>query len=129
MCNYLFYRTNFFRGRNEENCLFIKKILTETYFAQSLIENVGQPFRPDSSEKWCYNNKNTVFNLYCVASRHSIFSFLFFPRLDHKWSRDTDISFRTLQENWGYRFSEVVKFWKFLNNFHKNMTIIRFYAN
>ena len=39
-----------------------------------------------------------------MASRHPIFSFLFFPGLGHKWSRDTDIWFLTLQENEGYRF-------------------------
>ena len=39
-----------------------------------------------------------------MASRHPIFRFLFFPGLDHKWSRDADIWFLTLQENYGYRF-------------------------
>ena len=29
--------------------------------------------------------------VYCVASRHPISTFLFFPGLDDKWSRDTDI--------------------------------------
>ena len=40
-----------------------------------------------------------VFNIYFVASRHPNFRFLFFPGLDQKWSRDTDIWFLTLQEN------------------------------
>ena len=35
---------------------------------------------------------------------HPIFSFLFFPGLDRKWTRDTGIWFLTLQENSGYRF-------------------------
>ena len=36
--------------------------------------------------------------MYSVASHHHIFSFLFSSGLDHKWSRDKDILFLTLQE-------------------------------
>ena len=73
---------------------------------------MSQPFRPDSSEKWWYNNKNTVFNIYCVASCHPIFSFLFFPGLDHKRSRDT--KYLIYYVTGKLRFSDVAKFWKVL---------------
>ena len=65
-----------------------------------------------------------------MASRHTIFGLLFFPGLDHKWSRDT--------KQWCVLrnkkikltdFSEAAKFWNGLVNFHKVMNIIRFYAN
>ena len=61
-----------------------QKILTDkkchvTYFCLIVFENGSQPFRPDSCEEPSKNNKNTVFNIYCVASTTTFFSFLSLP--------------------------------------------------
>ena len=90
---------------------------------------MSQPFRPDSSEKWWYNNKNTVFNIYCVASRQPIFSFFSF--LDsiisgHVTQISDFLRYRKIKVS---DFSEVAKFWKVLINFHRVIIITRFYAN
>ena len=52
-----------------------------------------------------------------MASRHHIFSFLFFSGLDHNWSRDTDIYrfFRGCQMLEGsYKFSQSYDHYKIL---------------
>ena len=49
-------------------------------------------------------------NSYCVASRHPIFSFLFFPGLDLNWSRDAQKCFLRNKKIKSTDIFEVAKF-------------------
>ena len=80
---------------------------------------MSQPFRPHSSEKWWYNNKNTLCNIYTLWHLATPFLVFFsFP--------DTIISGHVIQisDFLRYRkikvtdFSEAAKFWKVLLNDH-----------
>ena len=67
----------------------MKSVTCSILLSCELIKNASQPFWPDLCKEHYDKITKILFNIYCVASRHTIFGFLFFPGLDHKWSRDT----------------------------------------
>ena len=69
MCKWLFYRTKFFRGKKRDKF----NVSYETIFTDDRV--MCQPFQPDSWEIQWYNNKNAVFNIYCVTSFLVFYSF------------------------------------------------------
>ena len=83
-CVNVFFTVRFFLWpKRREFFLFSEKVIDRwkasvRWKKKKTGKNESQPFQPDSSEKWWYYNKNTVFNIYCVASRHPIFSFFSF---------------------------------------------------
>ena len=98
MCKCLFCRTNFFRSRKGENINFFKDV-SRSIASRDLfcfITNLVNTRVNHSSQIHARNGDtlvNTVFHIHCVAFRSAVFSVLFLPGLDNKWSRYTDIYF------------------------------------